>query len=235
MTNSHRVSIRNCAFVLLLILSSLGSVLVWGQASKSAAEDPERRRALELYDQNNFVDAMPLLESLAAKYPGDVVVLERWAFSMIGYAKTLNDVEARKKVRMRARTIALQAKEHGDDSNLLGTMLESLPEDGSEPAYSNRKELDEIMQRAEADFARGELDKAREGYMKALSLDPNYYEAALFTGDVLYKQDKLGSAGESYARAIQIDPNRRPRIGIGATRSCLRGKRTRRAPNSSKL
>ena len=61
---------------------------------------------------------------------------------------------------------------------------------------------------AEADFSRGELDKAREGYMRALLLDPNNYSAGLFTGDVLFNQHAYGDAGEWFARAIQIDPNR---------------------------
>jgi len=64
------------------------------------------------------------------------------------------------------------------------------------------------MQQAEADFARGELDKARAGYTQALLFDPNLYEAALFIGDVFFKQHKPGFAGEWFARAVQIDPNR---------------------------
>jgi tetratricopeptide (TPR) repeat protein len=52
------------------------------------------------------------------------------------------------------------------------------------------------------------LDKAREGYMRAMLMDPNNYDAALFTGDVYFKQHVYGSAGEWFARAIKIDPNR---------------------------
>jgi hypothetical protein len=66
----------------------------------------------------------------------------------------------RKKARARARSIALQAKQLGTNDNLLQILLE-LPEDGSEPLFSDRKEVDEAMKAAEADFARGNLDAAR--------------------------------------------------------------------------
>jgi hypothetical protein len=42
------------------------------------------------------------------------------------------------------------------------------------------KEADEAMKAAEADFARGNLDKARDGYLHVLMLDPNNYAVAVF-------------------------------------------------------
>lgn len=64
------------------------------------------------------------------------------------------------------------------------------------------------MKSGEADFARGDLDKARKGYLRALLLDPNNYQATLFMGDTYFKQHANGSAGEWFGRAIQIDPDR---------------------------
>ena len=43
------------------------------------------------------------------------------------------------------------------------------------------------MHEGEAAFAKGEFPKAIEMYQRALLLDPNLYEAALFTGDVYFK------------------------------------------------
>ncbi len=63
------------------------------------------------------------------------------------------------------------------------------------------------MQQAEADFARGDLDKAREGYMRAYLLDPKQYYAALFMGDAYFKQHQPVFAGEWFSNAIKIDPN----------------------------
>jgi tetratricopeptide (TPR) repeat protein len=83
-----------------------------------------------------------------------------------------------------------------------------IPEDGGDNTFSPSKDVNDVMQKAEADFARGEYEKARDGYLHALLLEPNNYEAALFMGDVYFKQHINGSAGEWFARAIQIDPNR---------------------------
>jgi tetratricopeptide (TPR) repeat protein len=184
----------------------------WAQSAetvqKSAKDDPAYQQAEELYSQGRFVDAMPLFEKLVADHPSDIVVTERWAWCMFQYAATLPDLEQRKKVRARARTIAVRAKELGDNSQILQLMLEQPEDGGSEMRFSERKEVDEAMKTAEADFARGDMDKAREGYLRVLLMDPNNYDAALFIGDVYFKQHVYGSAGEWFSRAIQIDPNR---------------------------
>ena len=198
-------------FVIALLLGTAPAGCVGQNAQAPEAttkEDPGRRRAEELYSQGKFVDAMPLFEELASDHPSDFVVRERWAWCLFQYAGTLPDPQQRKSVRARARTIAVQAKGLGDNSQLLQLLLEQPADGGSEAAFSDSKEADGVMKAAEADFSRGELDKAREGYMRALLMDPNNYDAALFIGDVYFKQHVYGSAGEWFARAIQIDPNR---------------------------
>jgi len=178
------------------------------QDASTVKESPERQHALELYDQGKMVDAMPLLEKLAADNPKDIVVCERLGSATLSYAGTLKDPELRKKARVRARAILLKAKDMGDTSNLLQVLLDMTPVDGAESAFSEKKEVDYVMKQAESDFAKGDYDKAVQGYTQALLLDPNLYTAALFAGDVYYKQNKPGFAGEWFARAIEIDPNR---------------------------
>lgn len=196
--------VRVLAISGLAILSFLpGSA----QTSPTAAEDSVRREAFRLYDSGKYVDAMPLLEKFVADHPADTVAKEHLAFSMIGYAATLPDPAARKKTRANARLLAVQLKEAGDNSNLLQIVL-SLPEDGSESSFSTRKDVDDAMKAAESDFGHGDLDKARDGYLHVLLLDPGNYDAALFAGDVYFKQHAYESAGDLFARAIQIDPNR---------------------------
>lgn len=173
----------------------------------TSKDDPELRHALDFYRAGKFVDAMPLFENLAAEHPSDGTIKANWAFTVMAYAATLSDPELRAKARIRARNIALQAKELGSTDGLLPVVLD-LPPDGSQPAFSDRSEVDAIMKAAEADFARGDFDKAREGYVHALLVDPKNYAAALFIGDVYFKQHINGSAGEWFARAIEIDPNR---------------------------
>lgn len=192
-------------FLLLLAVTQLTRAQTTEDSKKK--DDPERQQAYELFQQGKFVSAMPLFEKLVADHPSDLVVREGWAWCMFQYSATLSDGEQRKQARARARAIAVQAKELGDNSQLLQTMLET-PEDGSEDTFSDRKEIDEAMKAAEADFARGELDKAREGYLRVLLMSPDNHEAALFIGDVYFKQQVYGSAGEWFSRAIQIEPNR---------------------------
>jgi tetratricopeptide (TPR) repeat protein len=199
------------AIALLVVIIPFGCVAQDTQAQtpkNPSTDDPARQHAMELYSQGKFVDAMPIFETLAADHPSDVAVRERWAWCLFQYAGTLPDPQQRKSVRARARKVAVEAKGLGDNSQLLQLMLEQPEDGGSEVAFSDSKEVDAAMKAAEADFSRGELDKAREGYMRALLMDPNNYEAALFIGDVYFKQHTYGSAGEWFARAIQIDPNR---------------------------
>jgi tetratricopeptide (TPR) repeat protein len=189
----------------VLVLSVLFSGIALSQAPEKP--DPELQRAAELYSQGKMVEAMPLLEKLAAEYPKDAAVMENWGTATLSYAQTISDPELKKKARVRARLILLKAKQLGDNSNLLQTLLPGIPVDGSTSAFSDRKEVNAAMQAAEADFSRGDVDKAREGYIHALLLDPNLYEAALFVGDCYFRQKQPGSAGEWFSRAIQIGPD----------------------------
>jgi tetratricopeptide (TPR) repeat protein len=193
----------------IAILVTLAAICspVSAQAPANPSEEAARHQAFQLYESGKYAEAMPLLENYVASHPSDLVAREHWAFSMVGYAATLSDSTERNKVRMRARALAVQLKDAGDSSNLLQMML-AIPEDGSAPAFSDRKDVDEAMKAAEAAFGRGDLDGAREGYLHALLLDPKNYSAALFIGDVYFKQKAYGPAGEWFDRAIQIDPNR---------------------------
>ncbi len=177
-------------------------------SESNAKPDAGRDHAFELYNHGKMVDAMPLLEKLAADNPKDVGVVEAWGVAILSYAQTLSDPELRKKARVRARSILLKAEELGDNSDLPKTLLRMIPEDGSAAAFSDKKEVDDAMQQAEADFARGDLDKARQAYMRAYLLDSRQYYAALFIGDTFFRQHQPAFAAEWFAQAVQIDPNR---------------------------
>jgi tetratricopeptide (TPR) repeat protein len=192
----------------LIFLAAILSITNAAVCQAAPANDPERQRALDLYHDGKMVESMPLFEKLCVAYPNDAGVRELWGVTTLGYSQTLTDPDLRKKARARARSILVKAKELGDNSNLLKVLMEMIPEDGGDITFSASNEVNQAMQQAEGDFARGDLDKAREGYIHALLLDPNLYAAALFTGDSFFKQHIYGSAGEWFARAIQIDPNR---------------------------
>src|SRR5258708_12295586 len=156
-------------------------------ARPAEKSDPDRDHAHELFASGKFVDAMPLLEKLAADRTSDAAVKEWWAFSMMAYASTLSDPELRKKARARARKIGFEAKQLGDNSNLLQVVLE-VPDDGAESAFSNRKDVDDATKAAEATFPPAALDKPPHAYPQALLLDPGNYEAALFISDVYFNK-----------------------------------------------
>jgi tetratricopeptide (TPR) repeat protein len=180
------------------------------QSSSARTDDSyqsRRTQAFVLYEGNNFVDALPLLEKLHAEKPGDVAVLERLSFATLAHSATLANVSERKQERARARKLADEAKAAGDDSNLLKIVL-SVPEDGGEMAFAGTAEVQAGMQEGEAAFVRGDLDAAIAAYARALALDPHQYDAALFTGDVYFKKKDHEQADKWFARAVEIDPNR---------------------------
>jgi|SRR6185437_13550132 tetratricopeptide (TPR) repeat protein len=170
--------------------------------------NPKREHAIDLYRQGKLIEAMPLLEELSVENPKDVGVMESWGASVFGYSQTLSDTDSRKKARIRARSILIKARELGDKSDLLETLLRDIPEDGSFSTFSDKKEVNDSMQAAEADFARGDLEKARQGYMRAFLLDGTQYYAALFIGDTYYRQHQLAPAGQWFAQAIKVDPDK---------------------------
>ncbi len=193
------------------LLVFLGALLGAGGAPAQKLSEDEtalRNRAFLLWEQNNYIEALPLLEKLAVAHPTDIVVLERLGGALAGSAREVTDPEARKQVVLRARRILLRAKELGDNSGYLNIMLELVPEDGELPAFSARREVDEAMLEGEAAFGRSDFARAIEAYQRAFQLDPNNYEAALFTGDVYYKMNQLDKAANWFAMAIKIDPDR---------------------------
>jgi tetratricopeptide (TPR) repeat protein len=200
---------RLLAGTFLVAITISASSSLFGQTK--APEDPEtkkmRQDALTLYRQGKFVDAMPLLEKLSAKSPDDFVVKEHWAYCVLEYSKTLTQAEDRKKARLQARQLGLEAKKAGDEGELLQVLL-SIPEDGSDLKFSDRPEVDEAMKSAEASRARGHLDEARQGYQRVLELDPKNYDATVFIGDVYFSEKAYNAAGEWFAKAIQINPDK---------------------------
>jgi len=200
------VILRKLQFPILLVIAV--SIAAFARSDDQPETNPKREHALELYKQGKLVDAMPLLEELSSENPKDAVVMELWGASVLGYADTLSDPQLRKKSRVRARSILLEAQALGNHSDLLETLLRNLPEDGSFSAYSENKDAEAAMQQAEADFARGDPEKARQGYLRAHLLDPNNYYAPLFIGDSYFKQHQPAYAGQWFAEATRIDANK---------------------------
>lgn len=203
----------------ILIFGLLLCVVPPARAQATTDYQADRQRAMQLFDQNKFTEAIPLLENLVKIKSDDVVAWERLGWSTLVVAGSIKDPEARKQARDRARAALLRAKELGDDSELLRSGLQNLSgPDPADLAFSNNKEADAAMREGEEAHTRGDLDKAIAAYQRALQLDPKLYYAALFTGDMYFKKgyqtsdaraknDLLDKAGEWFAKAIAIEEN----------------------------
>lgn len=183
-------------------------------------DSDERRRALDLYESNNFAAALPLLERLAAATPNDVAVLSRLGFALYATSATEKDLAMRQKIRDRARTTLVRSRSLGDDSNLTAMVLDALSApDATQLPFSSIQTAEAAIREGEAAFIRGDLDKALAAYKRALESDPRLYQAALYAGDVEFKKaynstdpqfrnEHFDASGVWFARAIAIDEDR---------------------------
>jgi len=189
------------AFVLFLF--SAHSLVVVGQ------DNVDRSKALQLYKDGKYLEALPLFEKLEKSYPNDPLILETYGLVVYSQTAILKDAAGRKEARRRARELFVRALDAGANSPLAKSMVETIPPDGgADVGFSAKKEVDEAMKGGEEAFAKGDFPKAIEMYQKALILDPQMYEAALFTGDVYYKSAEQRKAGEWFAKAVAINPDR---------------------------
>jgi tetratricopeptide (TPR) repeat protein len=177
---------------------------VSGQETDQAAE---RRKALAMSYEHRNLEALPLLEALAAANPTDTEVREQLAVSLVAKAATTRDEEASALLK-RARLMLLALKRMGKASGLGEILADSLPPDGRLPTFSTRKEVQAAMTEGEGAFSRRDFEAARRAYQRAIALDPHLYEASLFVGDTYFGQKEYPPARDWFARAVLIDPNR---------------------------
>jgi tetratricopeptide (TPR) repeat protein len=189
-------------FGLLICNQSLGA----GQAGKP----DDRAVAFRLYEENKLIEALPALDKLLAASPDDIVLLERMAHCLVAYSLTLTDPTQKKAALVRARKLALHAKELGDNSNMVQLLLNQIPPDGtlSNAPLSKRSEADDALLEGDKALSRGDFQTAIQNYKHALDLDPTLYQAPLFLGDAYYKMNQPDEAGKWYAYAIKMNPDK---------------------------
>ncbi len=197
-----KLSASKAALLIILCFS-----LVPPLAAQRSSESELRREAIALTKKGEAVAAKPLLEKLVQTYPDDFEILDCLAMVLLNHAATLNDPGERKKERVRAYQIAKKARDVGNSKYGYWQVVLEIPEDGSDLSFSANEKAEQLMKAAEADFAKGDLEKAFSGYLSALALEPKLYYAALFCGDVRYKQGRHEEAWPWFERATQSDPN----------------------------
>jgi tetratricopeptide (TPR) repeat protein len=210
---SHRKLL--VTFLALLFLSVAITSSTQAQTEGSAEL---KRRASELLKENNFTEALPILEKIAAAEPNDGETQFYLAFALLGQAKNTKDDAARKALRLRARQAFVKAKSLNYDEPKLDALILGLPEDGSDaPGFTSNAKANQLMEEGEALFSQGKADEALKKYQEALELEPKLYHAALFSGDIYLQKGDYAKAETWYQKAIAIDPDRETAYRYSAT------------------
>jgi tetratricopeptide (TPR) repeat protein len=177
-------------------------------ATKNDSEvQKEDQQAEALFEQQNYLAALPLFEDLHQQRPESNVFRERLAMCLLAKMGTEAQSDATL-TRERAKKLLLEAKAAGDNSDLLQLMLEKLSTPFAGAAGLQKSPGAESMLKAEKAFSNGKLKKALELYKEASEADPKLYEAALLAGDTEYKMKDYDEAGTWFAKAIAINPDR---------------------------
>lgn len=216
---------RAVAIALLLwcLLPTGHSTVAYAQDSGNVQE--WKQQASELIKAQKYTEALPILEKLATAEPNNAETQFYLGFALIAKANNTKDDGARKALRLRARAAFIKAKELNINAPVVDALIQGIPPDGSEgKAFSQNAEANRLMNEAEGLFSEGKLEAALSDYQKALQLDPQLYEAALFSGDVYTQRGDFQQAETWYQKAITIDPNRETAYRYSATPLMKQGK-----------
>src|SRR4026209_1549334 len=98
-------------------------LLITSFATATAQIDPERQRAFQLFKDAKYMDALPLFEQLALKYPEDPAVIQNLGMLVFMQSAYLKTPEERKSARKRGRTLLLEAQKLGANDTMLNALI----------------------------------------------------------------------------------------------------------------
>jgi tetratricopeptide (TPR) repeat protein len=178
--------------------------------SQTLETDKEYSQAMEFVRQNRRIDALPLFEKLAIKYPKDAEIQANLAISILANSVVLKDEKSRNLEVDRGTEILRKAKKLGTENILALHYLEKIDEglDIGIGFDASSKEVEDALREGEGFFGKGEYEKAFQAYQKAYKLDPKNYDSALFSGDCFYAQSKFAESEIWFSKATVINPNR---------------------------
>jgi len=206
---------------LLISVSLIFFTFVSVTAQSEAEIEEATEKVGELFKQNRFADAVPYLAVLVKAQPDEPKVHFLYGFALLAKSKSTDDADMGKLLSAQALAEFRKAKELGinDETNdkLIALLSTDANGGNTNSGYSKNAEANKFMSQAEAYFARSDYDKAFEFYQKALQLDPNIYEAALYSGDVYVQKGEYKTAETWYQKAIAINPNRETAYRYSAT------------------
>lgn len=205
-------------FVLCLVILCTNFLSV--KAQTEAEVKDAMVKGMTLFKEERYIEALPHLELLIKALPDEGQLRFLYGFALVAKSKQISDAETAKKLSAQALEQFKTAKKLGLNDQANDALIRILSgEAGSESSstYSKNPEAEKIMHQAEGYFARSEYDEAFKLYEKALSLDPNIYEAALFAGDVFTQKQDWANAEKWYQKAISINPGRETAYRFSAT------------------
>ncbi len=211
-----------------LFASVVLMTFVFGATSLSAQTTNdfavERDRAVGLVNAGKFTEAIPILEKLSADKQADGQIFLGLGLAYWRIQDTVKDRAARKEIRLKARRAWLRAKELGVSIPDIDLILASIKEDGGDRGESDNLLAQSAFDEALQPFVSRDYKTAVAAYEKAATLDPKWYEAALYTGNTYYAMKDFEKAGIWFAKAIAIDPNRETAYRYWADGLALSGK-----------
>jgi tetratricopeptide (TPR) repeat protein len=193
----------------------------------SAQTDAEIKEALVkgmlLVEQGQLAEAVPYLEILVKTTPDEPKLRFIYGAALLTKSKQIDNTEEAKQLSAKALEEFKTAKKLGLNDPRNEAFISILSGGGNNGStantnrYSKNAEAEKLMSQAETNFAQSKYDEALKFYEKALTLDPNIYEAALFSGDVYVTKKDWENAEKSYQKAIAINPTRETAYRYSAT------------------
>jgi tetratricopeptide (TPR) repeat protein len=211
----------------LIFAAIISSILPMQAASQTTPDAPhhepnfesERKHADELYLAQKPLEALPLYEDLCRQDPTVAVFAERRGAGLLAKEATLSDPSDRLKVHMQAIDELKRSQKLGDNSNyvrallsadtktFVGAVIAGIPLTVGY-TYHGKPDAQAVFHEAEAAFGRSDWAAAAKLYAQAASLDPGWYDPALYAGDSFFRMKDGPNAGIWYAKAVAIDPDR---------------------------
>lgn len=199
-------NVKNLLAAILFLTFVFNSNTSFAQTTGNFAA--ERERAVKLVNENKFLEALPLLEKLAASKEADAQIFLGIGLSYWRLQNTGKDRAAWKQMRLKAKQNFLKAKELGASEPEIDVLVASIKPDGGDKNQSDNPQAQALSEEAFQAFAAKDYKKAASVYQKAATLDPAHYESALYTGNSYYALKDYDKSGIWFAKAIALDPNR---------------------------
>jgi tetratricopeptide (TPR) repeat protein len=181
--------------------------------------DAERKQANDLFLAGKILESLPLYEDLCRQDPSIAVFAERHGTGLLQKAGTLGDTPEAKALSEQATAELRRAQSLGDNSPYLQTVL-ALPAKTPIGAiisgvpltpgwiHKGTPEAQAKFKEAEIAFSKQDYKTAVGLYEDAAALDPAWYDASLFAGDMYFRMNDWGNAAIWFQKAIDIDPER---------------------------